>query len=430
VFVYFSGKLVAEYTTSGPPAEGHINYTTTDHLGSPRIITDDLGKVQSRRDFMPFGEDLNAGVGNRTADPGKYSASTDKVRQKFTGYQKDNETELDFAEARMCKNRHGRFTAVDPLLASGKSANPQSFNRYVYVGNNPLLLADRDGLIWGRSDDGRVRWFGKKLGAGFSEFRPDDWEYIGANNKIIRLDPNSRKWTARDVPLSPTTAENPIPSFLGGFRQTVFDSGTGAAKGFGNFGIGVANLVTDGVTGGISRSMLGYDNPFEIERYQFHSAAEARFGIGTEIGAMAASIAVTGAFTGNTVSLSLNPESSGVAGLLTQGRHLPNAGGQLGHFLRQLTNLFAACLRMPKGPKAVSLAAIPPRNSAFAQEALALPPINDASMIQRVFVPAGTRLQRSRALPQFGRRGGGEQFQLLDELPRSSFGPRTNFFRQ
>jgi RHS repeat-associated protein len=70
----------------------------------------------------------------------------DKVRQKFTGYQHDEETELDFAEARMYQSLYGRFTAIDPLLASGKSADPQTFNRYVYVLNNPLILTDPTGL--------------------------------------------------------------------------------------------------------------------------------------------------------------------------------------------------------------------------------------------------------------------------------------------
>ena len=45
----------------------------------------------------------------------------------------------------MYNNAHGRFTAVDPLLASGKSANPQTFNRYVYTLNNPIIYADFNG---------------------------------------------------------------------------------------------------------------------------------------------------------------------------------------------------------------------------------------------------------------------------------------------
>ena len=145
VFVYSSGKLVAEYSTQLSPSPS-INYTTTDHLGSPRIITDALGQVKSRRDFMPFGEDINVSVGNRNATGLQYSTPTDPVRQKFTGYQKDAETSLDFAEARMYANEFGRFTAVDPLLASGKSASPQTFNRYAYVSNNPFAATDPLGL--------------------------------------------------------------------------------------------------------------------------------------------------------------------------------------------------------------------------------------------------------------------------------------------
>jgi len=64
----------------------------------------------------------------------------------------------------------------------------------------------------------------------------------------------------------------------------------------------------------------------------------------------------------------------------------------------------------------------PPGSSAFAREALALPAENTASFIQKVVVPAGTRLQRSRALPAFGRRGGGERFRLLEEIPAQNFG--------
>ena len=156
VFVYSSGKLVAEYSTVAPPTNPTVNYTTTDHLGSPRVITDAIGQVTSRRDFLPFGEEITINVGARSTVL-KYGSSDDKVRQKFTGYQKDTETSLDFAEARMYDNRFGRFTAVDPLLASGKSANPQTFNRYAYVGNNPIIVTDPLGLDWYRKGN-QFKW--------------------------------------------------------------------------------------------------------------------------------------------------------------------------------------------------------------------------------------------------------------------------------
>ena len=112
------------------------------NLGSPRVITDNGGNVSSRRDFMPFGEELNANsTSNRTVNS-KYSFGEDGVRKRFTGYEKDQETGLDFAEARYYNNQHGRFTAVDPMLASGLSSNPQTFNRYSYGNKSPYKFVD------------------------------------------------------------------------------------------------------------------------------------------------------------------------------------------------------------------------------------------------------------------------------------------------
>lgn len=145
IFVYdANGKLLEEYSTQLASVPT-VNYTVTDTLGSPRVITDANGKVTSRRDFMPFGEDLNAGVGDRTTTA-KYGYGDDNVRKRFTGYERDQETGLDFAEARYYQSKLGRFTAVDPLAASGKSANPQTFNRYVYTMNRPLALTDSSGM--------------------------------------------------------------------------------------------------------------------------------------------------------------------------------------------------------------------------------------------------------------------------------------------
>lgn len=86
VYVYSSGKLVAEYSTATPPASPTVNYTATDMLGSPRVLTNSLGEVVSRRDFLPFGEELYADGQSRTT-ANKYTTSgQDPVRKRFTGY--------------------------------------------------------------------------------------------------------------------------------------------------------------------------------------------------------------------------------------------------------------------------------------------------------------------------------------------------------
>ncbi len=52
IFVYnASGQLVAEYSTE-MPTNPKISYLTADHLGSPRIITDDDKDVVSRHDYL------------------------------------------------------------------------------------------------------------------------------------------------------------------------------------------------------------------------------------------------------------------------------------------------------------------------------------------------------------------------------------------
>jgi RHS repeat-associated protein len=143
VFVYdVASKLIGEYSTIVASVEdAKVAYLTADHLGSPRILTDQLGQVISRRDFHPFGEEI--ATPQRTQSVGY---GDDTVRQKFTGYERDDETGLEFAQARMYASRQGRFSGCDPLLLTGKPINPKTWNRYVYVLNNPLKRVDPSGL--------------------------------------------------------------------------------------------------------------------------------------------------------------------------------------------------------------------------------------------------------------------------------------------
>jgi len=159
------GELLAEYAANAAPsspqkeygyrngellvtaaASADVKWLVNDQLGTPRIVADKSGSLSGikRHDYLPFGEELFAGTGNRTIQQG-YNGS-DGVRQQFTGYERDVETGLDFAEARYFSANHGRFTSTDPLQASGRATLPQSWNRYAYVLNNPLRKVDPTGL--------------------------------------------------------------------------------------------------------------------------------------------------------------------------------------------------------------------------------------------------------------------------------------------
>jgi RHS repeat-associated protein len=68
------------------------------------------------------------------------------VRQQFTAKERDRETGLDYFGARYYASTQGRFISIDPLLASGRPFNPQTWNRYAYALNNPIRFTDPSGL--------------------------------------------------------------------------------------------------------------------------------------------------------------------------------------------------------------------------------------------------------------------------------------------
>lgn len=103
IFVYDApGKMVAEYSIEVATTLAKVSYLTSGHLGSPRINTDKYGDVISRHDHHPLGEEI-----------ARTSYGTDEVRKKFTAYERDAESALDFAEARMYNFQHGR---LQPLI--------------------------------------------------------------------------------------------------------------------------------------------------------------------------------------------------------------------------------------------------------------------------------------------------------------------------
>ncbi len=135
-------KEIIPASRLSPPQGSAVKWLVNDQLGTPRMAIDQTGALAkvTRHDYLPFGEEIGAGVGGRTYLQG-YVA--DGTRQQFTGHERDAETGLDFMQARHYNGQQGRFVSVDTV--SGSLTDPQSLNLYAYVSNNPVRYTDPSG---------------------------------------------------------------------------------------------------------------------------------------------------------------------------------------------------------------------------------------------------------------------------------------------
>ena len=127
-------SLVLVLVTSPSFAQGSetVVYFHADAIGSTRLVTDANGQVLDRYDYLPFGE------------PYPPSAPVAETR-RFGGKERDSETGLDYFGARYYASGNGRFTGPDIPGIDQNPLDPQSWNLYSYVRNNPLRFIDPDG---------------------------------------------------------------------------------------------------------------------------------------------------------------------------------------------------------------------------------------------------------------------------------------------
>jgi RHS repeat-associated protein len=129
-YVYAGGYLVAQQSS-----DGQFYWLHKDQLGSGRKLTNTSGAVVYRGEFDPHGQVL--------LETGSAALNS----RKYTGYERDQATGLDYASARMYAGSRGRFTSPDPgWLSAANMQKPQSLNRYAYVNNDPVNFVDPDGL--------------------------------------------------------------------------------------------------------------------------------------------------------------------------------------------------------------------------------------------------------------------------------------------
>jgi RHS repeat-associated protein len=100
--------------------------------------TDPGGNVAATYTNLPFGDGSTQTVGG---------TGVDQDNNSFTSLELDTETETYHAQFRQYGPAQGSWMSPDPYSGSYDMNNPQSFNRYSYVLNNPLTFTDPSGLV-------------------------------------------------------------------------------------------------------------------------------------------------------------------------------------------------------------------------------------------------------------------------------------------
>jgi len=124
--IVFAGQTIATRTGTGD-----ITWIVTDQLGSPTATISATGGTASVGLYYPYGQPR--------------TGPTDGTGLGFTGQQSDLETGtgLLYYNARYYDPAIAKFTQPDSIVPG--AANPQNFNRYAYVTNNPVSFTDPTG---------------------------------------------------------------------------------------------------------------------------------------------------------------------------------------------------------------------------------------------------------------------------------------------
>ena len=127
--VYAGNRHIATYAYSTE------FFPHTDWLGTERARSNVSGTLGETCTSNPFGEALTC-------------SSPDYSPMHFTGKERDSESGLDNFETRYFGSSLGRFMSPDAANIAGdldESGNPQSWNPYAYVRNNPINAVDPNG---------------------------------------------------------------------------------------------------------------------------------------------------------------------------------------------------------------------------------------------------------------------------------------------
>ncbi|MEM7049572.1 MAG: RHS repeat-associated core domain-containing protein [Acidobacteriota bacterium] len=132
---YLAGRPVAQLDQ----ASSSWSFFTTDHLGTPILVTDDSGNLLWQGGFEPFGNDWQAGTVAGASENGVFLRLPGQWVDSAWGGASEG-AKVFYNLYRWYENSTGRYAKVDPL---GFEGGP---NPYVYSRANPLASLDPTGL--------------------------------------------------------------------------------------------------------------------------------------------------------------------------------------------------------------------------------------------------------------------------------------------
>ena len=122
----------------------------SDHLGTPRLITDQSNEVVWQWAYSAFGDNAPTGVMRMTAPPKAASNNQPtlkatepklEVNLRMPGQYFDEESGLFYNYFRSYQATQGRYTQGDPIGLAG------GLNRYAYANGAPTMFTDPLGLV-------------------------------------------------------------------------------------------------------------------------------------------------------------------------------------------------------------------------------------------------------------------------------------------
>lgn len=130
---------IKEFTVEGSVKEG-IHYLHRDYQGTISAISDQAGKVEERRQFDAWGNLAYFEKNGVKVDPKKADLL---IERGYTGHEHFFQVGLIHMNGRMYDPKLHTFLSVDNYIQD--PFNTQSYNRFGYVLNNPLMYTDPSG---------------------------------------------------------------------------------------------------------------------------------------------------------------------------------------------------------------------------------------------------------------------------------------------